>query len=298
MVLNRRPAAEVEVTDSLVQGLLLRQHPDLAGLRLRHVSSGWDNEVFRLGDELAVRVPRRALAAPLMDNELRWLPRLSTGLPLPTSAPVRPGRPDATFPWPWAVVRWLPGTVAAETALDDPRRAARALGGFVRAFARPAPDDAPANPFRGVPLAARDLALRDRLARWGDTAAVEPRAVLARWEQALSAPAWGGPPVWLHGDLHPGNLLVHRRRLSAVIDFGDLTAGDPATDVSVAWMLFDETERTVFRNAVADIDDATWRRARGNALAHGVACLDSSADHPVLAATAHRTIASVLTDRG
>ncbi len=297
MVLNRRPAAEVDVTWSLVHGLLLRQHPDLAALRLRHVSSGWDNEVFRLGDELVVRVPRRALAAPLMDNELRWLPLLSAGLPLPVSAPVRAGRPDESFPWRWAVARWLPGSIAADTPLDDPRQAAGALGRFVRAFSRQAPDDAPVNPFRGVPLAARDPALRERLAHWGAVAAVDHRAVLARWEHALAAPDWGGPPLWLHGDLHPANLLVDRGRLSGVIDFGDLTAGDPTTDLSVAWMLFDETGRAIFRDAAAGPDEATWARARGNALAHGVACLDSSADHRVMSAVAHRTIASVLADR-
>lgn len=298
MVLSRRPAAELEVTGPLVRGLLMRQHPDLAALILRHASSGWDNEVFRVGEDLAVRIPRRAMAAPLMENELRWLPELSTGLPLPTSTPVRAGRPDETFPWSWSVVRWLTGAIAATTQPDDSDQAARALGGFVRAFSRPAPDDAPANPFRGVPLAARDSALRGRLARWGDSAPVDARAVLAAWEESVAVPAWSGPPVWLHGDLHPGNLLVHGGRLSAVIDFGDLTAGDPATDLSVAWMMFDANGRRIFREAAETADDATWSRARGNALAHGIACLDSSADHPVMAAMARRTIAAVLTDRG
>jgi aminoglycoside phosphotransferase (APT) family kinase protein len=295
--LSRRPAAEVDVTPTLVHGLLCRQHPDLAALPLRHVASGWDNEVFRVGNELAVRVPRRALAAPLLENELRWLPLLSPGLPLPVPVPVRAGRPDETFPWPWAVVRWLPGRTAADTPPDDLAHAARALGHFVGALARAAPPDAPVNAFRGVPLGDRDASLRGRLARWGDASPVDTRAVLDRWEEALSAPAWGGPGVWLHGDLHPANLLVHRGRLSAVIDFGDLTAGDPATDLSVAWMLFGAADRTVFRDAAAATDDATWDRARGNALAHGVAVLDGSSDQPVMADLGLRTIESVLADR-
>ncbi len=233
---------------------------------------------------------------PLLEHELRWLPQLATMLPLPVPVPVRVGGPGGGYPWPWAVVRWLPGRTAEEAAPHDPGQAARTLGSFVRDLGRPAPADAPRNPARGVPLLDRDPGVRGRLARWAEHSPVDTDAVLARWEQSLAAPGWAGPPLWIHGDLHPANLLVADGRLAGVIDFGDLAAGDPATDLSVAGMLFGPDDRQTFRAAAGRPDEATWLRARGNALAHAMACLDSSADHPVMAGIGRRTLQSVLTD--
>jgi aminoglycoside phosphotransferase (APT) family kinase protein len=289
-----KPAAEHPVDMSLVRLLLVEQHPDLAELPLSPVASGWDNVVFRLGDDLAVRLPRRASAAALAVTEQRWLPLLARHLPLPVPAPVRTGAPGAGYPWPWSVVPWLPGRIAARTAIADPEAAAATLGAFVAALATPAPANAPVNPFRGVPLRDREAALLTRVEQLG--AHVDRSQVLARWREAVAVAPWPGPDVWLHGDLHPANLLVHRGQLSAVIDFGDLTAGDPAADLAAAWMLFDPPERAVFRQATGRTDDGTWVRARGNALAHAIACLASAADDAVIGAIGARTLARVLDD--
>ncbi|MFN8041226.1 MAG: aminoglycoside phosphotransferase family protein [Acidimicrobiales bacterium] len=288
------PAAEVEITPALVRALLTEQCPDLAVLGLEPLAFGWDNVSYRLGDELVVRLPRRALAARLVEHEQRWLPTVADRVPLPVPAPVVAGRPGSGYPWAWSVVPYLPGHPAAIAPPPDPGAAAVALGRFVTALHRCPADGLPANPYRGGLLADRDEAVRDRLARLADD--VDAPAVVARWEQALGAPVHVGPPVFLHGDLHPANLLVAEGRLSAVIDFGDLTAGDPATDLAAGWMLFDERTRGAFRGAAGDPDDATWDRARGWALNHALACLATSADNPVMHGVGERTLANVLAD--
>jgi aminoglycoside phosphotransferase (APT) family kinase protein len=257
------PAAEVVVDEPLVRSLLADQHPDLAERRLRVVANGWDNVVVRLGDDLAVRLPRRAAAARLVEHEQRWLPEIARRVAhvAPVPEPVRLGRPALGYPWSWSVVRWLPGDVVGDRAAGP--AVARALAAFVGLLHVPAPADAPVNPFRGVPLATRSAAVLDRLA----TADV-PRAreLAALWRTAAAAPTHTGPPVWVHGDLHPFNVLVERApggdRLSAVVDFGDVTAGDPAVDLATAWLTFDREGRRTFRALVA-ADDATWTRARG-----------------------------------
>ena len=291
---DARPADETTIDTRLVEALVARQHPDLAGQPVRHHAGGWDNEVFRLGDRYAVRLPRRRLAAGLVEAELRWLPSLASRLPLPVPAPLRRGDPGAGYPWTWSITAWLPGDLAVHLRPDDQTDAARALGEFVRALAAPAPAQAPPNPFRGVPLADRHARVLAGLAALSEA---HDRELATRvWEQALAVPPWEGPSVWLHGDLHPGNVLVCGGRVGAVLDFGDLTAGDPATDLSVAWMLWGPGDRETFRAAAGGCDDATWARARGNALAHAVACLAGSADDPVLGPMSRRTLAAVLTD--
>lgn len=284
-----RPAAELDVTDSLVRRLLAEQHPDLAPLPLRFVASGWDNCVFRLGPSYAVRLPRRRVAAQLLEHELRWLPELALPLPLPVSVPLRRGAPGAGYPWPWAITLWFEGTTTVHTPPTDLTVSARVLGDFVAAMGRPAPDEAPANRFRGVPLADRHTRVLH-----GIEAGVPERLrahALDVWSAALDVPAWSGPSVWLHGDLHPANIVVHGGAVSAVIDFGDLTSGDPATDLSLAWMLFGEADRAAFRESAGDCDEDTWVRARGSALAHAVSCLGSSSDDPVIAAIGASTLA-------
>ena len=288
------PAADVDVTPALVRALLAEQCPDLADLGLEPLGFGWDNVSYRLGDALLVRLPRRALAAPLVEHEQRWLPTVADRLPLPVPVPVVAGRPGVGYPWAWSVVPYLAGAPAAIAPPRDPDSAAVALGRFVAALHGAPADGLPANPYRGGPLADRDEAVRERLARLADD--VDAPAVVARWEQALGAPVHDGPPVFLHGDLHPANLLVAEGRLSAVIDFGDLTAGDPATDLAAGWMLLDERRRRAFRSAAGDPDDATWDRARGWALTHALACLATSADNAVMHGVGARTLANVLAD--
>jgi aminoglycoside phosphotransferase (APT) family kinase protein len=291
------PAAEVSVPPDLVRRLLEAQQPDLAHLPIRGMAYGWDNLMYRLGDGLAVRLPRRAAAAGFIVHEQRWLPVVAPRLPLPVPAPVRAGRPALGYPWPWSVVPFLPGRLAAREPPADLAGAAASLGRFLATLHVPAPPDAPANPLRGVPLAERTAAVTENLGITGGL--VDHGAAMRAWRAALATPAWGGAPVWLHGDLHPANILVHRGIISGVIDFGDITAGDPAADLSVAWMLLPADCRGAFRDAYraasghADSDD-TWARARGWALALSLACLAHSADNPLIAAIGRRTIGAVL----
>lgn len=300
---DNMPAAEVVVDEPLVRRLLAAQFPAGAYLPLRLEANGWDNVVFRLGPDLAVRLPRRQAAAELVLNEQRWLPVLAPALPLPAPVPVLAGRPADGYPWPWSVVPWFAGGIAASTPPADPAAAADTLGQFVAALHRPAPLEAPANPVRGGPLAHRHDAVEERLTRVGPTLAPAERAALtATWADSLAAPAWSGAPRWLHGDLHPANLLVDEQgHLSAVIDFGDLTAGDPATDLAVAWMLFDDgPPRERFLAAAGGPtgypDEATIARARGWAVNLALAMAASSADNPTMAAVARRTIANLTAD--
>lgn len=294
MTIAEAPAAEVVIDEDLVRRLLRAQHPDLANRRIRVVAYGWDNALARLGDDLVARFPRRALAAPLVVHEQRWLPDLAPRLPLAIPVPLRVGAPGEGYPWTWSVCPWFEGDVAASARFADPHAAARALAEFIAALHRPAPTDAPANPFRGVALAARDAAVQSYLELLGP--AVDQTRVRRRWNAACALPPYDGPPLWIHGDLHPANLIVSAGALAAVIDFGDLTAGDPATDLAIAWMLFTPPERARFRAVLAHVDGLTWRRARGNALAHGLACLARSADAPLLATIGRRTLAAVLAD--
>ena len=213
------PVAEVDVSVELVRQLLAEQHPDLAGLPLGVLANGWDNMVCTVGADLLARLPRRAQAAELVAHEQRWLPVLAPGLPLPIPAPVRVGQPAGRFPWKWSVVPFIPGQVAALAAPDDPASAAVALGEFLAALHVPAPPEAPVNPFRGGPLADRAGRVTEHLGLIANGA--EASAARAIWESAMAAPEWAGPPAWVHGDLHPANILVNAGRISAVIDFGD-----------------------------------------------------------------------------
>src|SRR5215467_9719292 len=286
------PAAEVDIPPELVRRLLAAQQPDLAHLPLEVMAHGWDNLLYRLGDKLVVRLPRRAVAARLAEHEQRWLPVLAPRLPLPVPAPVRAGRAGLGYPWPWSVIPFLPGRIAARNPPADLRGAAVSLGRFLAALHAPAPPDAPANPYRGIPLADRGAAVTQHLTVLGSL--VDPRAVRHAWERAVAAPAWDGPPVWLHGDLHPANILVDRGRISAVIDFGDLTSGDPATDLAVAWMLFRAEERAIFWQAYGQADDHTRARARGWALSLALVFLTHSADNPLIAGIGKHTFREVL----
>ena len=296
MALNRMPAADVEVSADLVRRLLADQHPDLARLPVEFLANGWDNELYRVGAGLVARLPRRALGAQIITNEQRWLPGLAARLPLPIPSPERTGVPACGYPYSWSVVPYLPGVPAAQASSFDPAAAAAAVGGFLGALHVPAPADAPANPFRGVPLAARASNFAANLALIGGQ--VDRDAVLRAWVAALTAPGYDGPPVWLHGDLHPANILVDDGQVSGVIDFGDITAGDPASDLSVAWMLLPADGHAIFWSAYqaagGRADDAVRARARGWALNFAVVFLAHSEDNPVLRQVGRRTLSSVL----
>lgn len=287
------PDAEFDITPELVTTLLAAQHPDLAHLSVRIVAEGWDNVVARLGEDLGVRLPRREVGARLVEHEQAWLPVLAERLPVTVPAPVRVGVPGAGFPWSWSVVRWTPGTTASRTPVASRTPWAAHLGRVLAALHVPAPADAPQNPFRQSSLAERDAVVRARLdAVAGGVLPHDAVAGLRRvWAEALAAPDHAGPALWIHGDPHPANLVVDDGRLVAVVDFGDLTSGDPAVDLATASLTFDDAGRAAFRDAYAAAstaaDDATWTRARGWALSMALAVLAHEPVDPTNTAWAH-----------
>jgi aminoglycoside phosphotransferase (APT) family kinase protein len=256
---------ELEVDEALVRRLLAEQFPDWADLSLTRVEpSGTDNAIFRLGDELSVRMARRRGRAKPGGKESDWLPRLAPVVPLEIPVPVAQGHPTGEYPWYWDVQTWVEGDTTRVDEIDA-IQAALDLAAFVAALQRVDPAGAPAG--RGIPLAERDDEIRYWLARFG-----RGRSVTSEWERALAAPPWEGPPVWHHGDLDTRNWLVRDGHITGVIDWGAMGVGDPACDVMVAWKLHSNAARDAFRAALPT-DDATWERARGWVVSQAVAAL-------------------------
>ncbi|HLQ62664.1 MAG TPA: aminoglycoside phosphotransferase family protein [Candidatus Acidoferrales bacterium] len=256
-----------DITPALVSRLLAAQFPYWAGLPLRHVErDGWDNRTFRLGDDMSVRLPSAERYAPQVDKEHRWLPFLAGRLPLAIPEPLARGKPGGGFPWPWSVYRWLEGEPAAVAPIDDPVQFATELAGFLAALYGIDPWGGPAagshNFFRGGSLAIYDAETREAMVALGGE--IDAQRAERVWHAALEA-TWHGSPVWLHGDVEAGNLLVKEGRLSAVIDFGCSGVGDPACDLTIAWTLLSGAGRQAFR-AQMPVDEATWARGRGWAL--------------------------------
>jgi aminoglycoside phosphotransferase (APT) family kinase protein len=255
-----------DITEDLIRDLLREQFPDLADRPLRLGALGWDNQVWRLGDDLAVRLPWATQSADaLLRKEHTWLPTLAPHLPQPIPVPQRLGEPSERFPRPWLVTTWVPGEPADRAPVTSGAEAAVALAEFLTALHRPAPDGAPTGRDRGGPLAdtagyfTRELASATELGLIRD-----PDAVRAVWEDAAAAPSWAGPRLWLHGDLHPANILTANGTFCGVIDFGDLFAGDPACDLAAAWTLLPDGAAGLFHAAYRPGPDAaTLRRARG-----------------------------------
>ncbi|RFS86719.1 aminoglycoside phosphotransferase [Actinomadura spongiicola] len=268
--------AQVEITAELVRDLLRAQHPDLADLPVRLGARGWDNQLWRLGDDLAVRLPWATESADeLLRKEHAWLPVLASHLPLPIPVPQRLGEPSALFPRPWIVTTWVPGIPADRAPVTRGEEAAVALAAFLTALHRPAPERAPAGRGRGGPLVDHSEGFVRQLASATELGLVpDPDAVRAVWEDAVAAPGWDGPQVWLHGDLHVANVLTEGGALCGVVDFGDLLAGDPAVDLAAAWTLLPDGAADRFHAAYQPTPDtATLRRARGWAVGRALACI-------------------------
>jgi aminoglycoside phosphotransferase (APT) family kinase protein len=282
----------------LVARLLEEQFPDWADLPVeRYATTGSDHVLYRLGDELVARLPRKARVDDQIDKERAWLPRLAPSLPVAVPVPLAKGAPGAGYPFSWSVYRWLKGDEVPADGVDDHTLAVD-LAAFVRALGRIESAGGPhaglQNFLRGAPLALRDEATRAALAQL--EGAVDTAAATAAWEEALRVPAWTAPQVWVHGDLTPENMLAQRGRLAAILDFGCLGVGDPAVDVMVAWSVFSPEARAVFR-AELDVDEATWVRGRGWALSTGLIALPYYAEtHPPRAANARFRIRQVLAD--
>ena len=287
------PAAEFAIDDALVSDLLADQHPDLARMPLQAVDAGWDNATYRLGDHLAVRLPRRAVAAALIANEQAWLPRLADQLSLPVPAPYRTGVPARGYPWRWSVLPWLQGMPAD---LNEPAASqARPFTAFLRSLHVPAPANAPTNPVRGVPLRERAGVVEARMERLAKKTGLITPQIAEIWRSALSAPI-DVAPTWLHGDLHPRNVLVDHGVIAGVIDWGDMTAGDCATDLASVWMLFADPHAR--RNALVaypNLSEATLLRAKGWAVLFGVMLLDTGLnDNPRHAVIGERALRRVV----
>jgi aminoglycoside phosphotransferase (APT) family kinase protein len=284
-------ADELEIDEALVLRLLAEQFPQWADLPLRRVEpAGTVNAIFRVGAELAVRLPRREGPTEPGSKELDWLPKLAPLLPLEVPVPVAQGHPTGEYPWFWDVCTWVEGETVPVSEIDA-IQAARDLAAFVAALQRVDPAGAP--PGGGVPLAERDVGMRYWFARFRGDA-----AVTAEWERALAAPPWDGPPVWHHGDLDVRNWLVQDGRISGVIDWGSMGVGDPACDVMVAWKLDSSAARDAFRQALPT-DDATWERARGWVLSQAVAALAyyTPENNPALYHEAERWLELVMSER-
>jgi aminoglycoside phosphotransferase (APT) family kinase protein len=291
-------ADELDIDVQLVHRLVVSQFPHWADLPLAPVpSAGTDNAIYRLGAELVARLPRSpSRVAPLV-NERTWLPRLGS-LPLAVPVTVAEGDPGEGYPWTWSIYRWLEGDNPTLDSVADLERAAIDLAEFVRALQRLDPTGGPPpgehNFGRGEPLVRRDDATRTAIASLHDE--LDVGAVTEVWDAALRATPWSGPPLWIHGDLSAGNLLVRDGRLAAVIDFGCVGVGDPACDLMIAWTFLVSEARAVFRSALA-VDDATWARGRGWALSTALIALPYYVDtNPVMVRGARHTIAEVLAD--
>lgn len=288
---NDRPT----ITAALVRKLVDTQFPQWAALPLELLDpAGSDHVIYRLGEQLSVRLPRHGGAIRQAQKEFEWLPRLAPHLPLAIPVPVGVGEPDFGYPWRWAVSRWLEGEVATVEALADSSTAAVQLAEFLTALQRFGPEYAREShaDLTAQPLADRDHATRAAIAAVSDI--FDPTAMTALWNEALNAPEWDRRPVWFHGDFHTGNLLTIDGRLSAVIDFGGLGIGDPACDLMIAFTLMSPISRAAFRTTL-DLDDATWTRGRGWALATGLnAYTTYAATNPRIATQTTRQITQAL----
>ena len=290
----RMHADEIDTDADLVRRLLAAQFPQWADLPIERVeSAGTDNAMYRVGEDLAVRLPRTPRNVGYLGREQRWLPYLAAQLPVEIPVPLRHGEPGEGFPLPWTVCRWIPGRNPVAGSPDDAETLALDLADFVRALRKIDPADGPRHD-RGVPLSTpgRDAATREAIGQLHDD--IDTSRALAYWERAITLPEPAGPPQWAHGDLSPGNVLVRDGRLAAVIDFGGAGVGDPTVDLVVAWNLLPAAARQVFRAAL-DVDDNTWERGRAWAMSIALIQLPYYRDtNPVLAANSRHVLSEVL----
>jgi aminoglycoside phosphotransferase (APT) family kinase protein len=282
---------ELPTDAALVRRLLATQFPELAELPVEPLyCSGTVNALYRLGDAMVVRLPRLEWGARSLALDRDWLPKLAPLLPVEIPVPLAAGRPSEQLPWGWGIYPWLEGDHPDCDAEPEP------LAAFVQALHAVRLEGVPPTR-RGRPLAeVQDESARAALRELEGT--IDVKAACAAWEASLAAPPWEGPPVCIHGDLLPGNLLVRDGRLTGVIDWGSLSVGDPACDLIPAWGALNADARDVFRDAL-EVDDATWARGRGWALSIGLIALPYYVEtNPVFAETARVLIRETLADFG
>jgi aminoglycoside phosphotransferase (APT) family kinase protein len=291
---SKMHADEVDIDAQLVGQLVAEQFPRWADLSISVVrSTGTVNAIYRLGDQLCVRLPRLASWAGTLDKERHWLPKLAPHLSLRVPEPVAEGHPGGSYPFSWAIYRWIDGQVYVDELVDDEHQAAMDLAQFITELRHI--DPVVGAPRGGrMPLGELDTLTRSRIESASDV--IDADAAIAAWEYALTASAWDGPPVWIHADLLRSNVLVNEGRLAAVIDFGSAGMGDPAADVIAAWSIFSAAGRGTFRRAL-DVDDSTWSRARGFALHQAAMAIPYYLEtNPGFVALAKRTLEEILSD--
>ncbi|MCB0629882.1 MAG: aminoglycoside phosphotransferase family protein [Saprospiraceae bacterium] len=271
------PAAEVIVDEKLAGSLLREQHPDLVHLPISLLDTGWDNYIFQLGDDMLLRFPRRSIAVPLLHHEQKWLPQLTASLPIPIPAPIRIGKPAGTYPWPWSIIPFLAGNTADQVA--PAAHQAERFGAFLKALHQKAPADAPQNELRGVPLQQRAELVEQCIKNLESKTDLISPAHRSVWEEALAAPVYR-EARWLHGDLHARNVIVKDGVINGIIDWGDLTSGDVATDLAAVWMLFSSPlarARVLETYGVAEAN--MIRRAKGWAVFFWVILAENGLEH-------------------
>lgn len=255
---------KINIDASLVHRLISSQFPQWADLSIKPVEfGGWDNRTFHLGEDMTVRLPSDEEYAPSVEKEQLWLPKLASLLPLPIPAPLALGMPTEEYPWHWSIYKWLDGDTAAKGHIKNLSKFAMDLAIFLVAFQKIDATSGPHNLYRGSSLLSiYDAETRESISRLKNK--MDTEAAIRVWDLALSS-TWQNTPVWFHGDVAVGNMLVQNGELSAVIDFGSIGVGDPACDLAIAWTLFKGESRNAFR-ANLPLDDATWERGRGWAL--------------------------------
>ncbi len=248
--------------------LLRTQFPAIAEQECWHIGEGFDNFLWRVGDHLIVRLPRREAAVTPLVNEINWLNVLAQHLSVRTPAPLLAGVPSERFAWPWIIGRWIDGVPGDEIDFEVDDAAARVMATFLHQLHHEAPPDAPTNLWRGVPLTQRTVDFERRARELEGE--INLASLLVQWQRACAAPEWDQAPRWLHGDFHPGNMVYRDGELVGVVDFGDLCAGDPATDLAGGLMSLPYESLGEFFSTYGVSDEATLQRSVGWALFFGV----------------------------
>ena len=291
-------ANEIHIDEQLVRGLLASQFQQWVDLPLMQIKpAGTDNVIFNLGTEMCVRLPRIPNAASDIEKEQKWLPKLAPHLPFKIPAPLGKGTPSEHYPFHWSVYSWLEGKDALTAEISDFNQLAKDLAQFLKALQKV---DTAGGPWaihhnlRGTPLICKDAEAREAIVALKTM--FDAKAVTAIWDESLQASDWNGELVWLHGDLLPGNILIHQGRLNAVIDFSGLSVGDPACDLMIAWNLLPTESRQIFRKELG-VDDATWARGRGHALSQALIFIPYYLHtHLVGVEQAKKTVRNILAD--
>jgi len=286
-------ADETTIDENVVHQLLSSQFPQWANLPIQFLETGGtENAIYRLGDEMAIRLPRIASAAPNIEKEYEWLPKLASSISLAIPGPLAKGLPTEDYAFPWYIYKWLDGKNAANEPITDFDQAASDLGNFIAALHKLDTTNAPRAERGGSLKRLRDAATRAAITELEGV--IDTDLAIKAWDRAILTPEWRGTPLWIHGDLHAGNVLVENGKLSAIIDFGGMGIGDPACDLMAAWTLLNAETRQKFRT-ITQVDDDTWERGRGWALTMGLVALPYYKDtNPEFARIARHAIDEVL----